>query len=443
MGKLLQLRCPRCQRVQPSSAGFHRGCPACAAEGVPVNLVCDLDWGSAEAAAREELRSPRPERGIWSVGSLLPVDERWAVHLGEGHTPLLPVNRLGGEMGAQGLHLKLESQNPTWSHKDRLAAAAVAAAREAGAQVVTTASTGNHGAATAAFAARAGLECVVLTLASVPATMKTLIQAYGAHLVAAASVPERNRLIVEGIERHRWYPASNVLFPPIGSNPFGVDGYKSIAYELWWQLEGRAPDYVVVPVAYGDCLAGIGRGFQDLVRLGLIASPPRLIGAEVFGPLQRALASPDGRLEPVPVERTRAFSIGGPYTTHQAVQALRESGGFACPVREEELVDAQLRIGRTEGLYVEAASAVGVAAVRKLSAQGLLGAGDVVVSIVTSSGLKDPAETAEFLPAVPIVEGSMDAVAEALRGIWRSHPPAGGFEAAEARVFGGPSRDPD
>jgi threonine synthase len=435
MGHLLQLRCPRCQRTQVTAAGFHRGCPSCADEGVPVNFVCDIDWEQAAESARSELLNRRIGRGIWSVGSLMPLDERWAVPLGEGETPLLPLARLGTAVGAPGLHLKMESQNPTWSHKDRLAAAAVAAARAAGARVVTTASTGNHGAATAAFAARAGLECVILTLASVPATMKTFIQAYGAHLVAAPSIDERNRLILEGIERYGWYPASNVMFPPIGSNPFGVDGYKSIAYELWWQLEGRVPDWIVVPVAYGDCLAGIWRGFQDLLRLSLIERAPRVVGAEVFGPLESAVSSGGEVMGPVPVEKTRAFSIGGPYTTYQALTAIRESDGLACPVLEEELVNAQLQIGREEGLYVEAASAVGVAAVRKLAAQGRLRADDVVVSIVTSSGLKDPAETAEFLPPVPVVGGSMDAVVEALREIWKSHPPASGVADTESRLF--------
>src|SRR5207249_1441686 len=142
------------------------------------------------------------------------------------------------------LYAKDESQNPTWSYKDRLCATAVTHAVETGARVITISSTGDHGASTAAYAARAGLPCVIFTLASVPETMKTLMQAYGAAVVACPSSESRWDLMRQGIERFGWYPTSGFVTPPVGSNPWGVEGYKTIAYELAEDLGWTAPDVV-------------------------------------------------------------------------------------------------------------------------------------------------------------------------------------------------------
>ncbi len=353
----------------------------------------------------------RTQPGLFRYRDLLPLSRRTPpISLHEGNTPLISAAPLARRVGAGRLFIKDESRNPTWSYKDRLAAVAVTKAVELGMDTVVVASTGNHGAAAAAYAARAGLRCVVLTQATVPATMKTLMQVYGAEVVALRSGPERWALMAQAVAEWGWFAISGHADPPVGSNPYGVDGYKTLAYELVEQL-GTAPDVVVVPVAYGDGLAGIARGFDDLRALGVTDRVPRLLAAETFGPHADALASGAEVAGPVPAGPSAAFSIASPVGTYQALAALRASNGRAVAVPEDDAVlAAQADIGRSTGLYLEAASAIGLAALDRFAATGHVGSQDTVVLVATSTGLKDPASTATRLPDVPVVEPSLQAL---------------------------------
>jgi threonine synthase len=312
------------------------------------------------------------------------------------------------------LYLKDEARNPTWSYKDRLAAVAVTKAVEAGAETVVVATTGNHGAAAAAYAAAAGLRCVALTLASVPLTMKVLMQVYGARLVALRSGPERWALMGAAVAERSWVPLSGYLDPPVGSNPFGIDGYKTIAYELVEELDA-APDVVVVPTAYGDGLVGIYRGFLDLRSAGTIAQPPRMVAAEPLGPYAATLAT--GGEEPVAVDLrpSVAFSTATPVATFQGIHALRSSDGAAVAVPDDELIlGAQRRFAELEGVFLEAAAALTLPVVERLLESGWIHPGERVVLIGTSSGLKDVEATASTLTEVPIIDPFLDALDAAL-----------------------------
>lgn len=370
-----------------------------------MNLVCDVPLEDVERALDDAKRSP--VRGLWRYGAAMPVDAAQAVTLGEGGTPLLALPRLGQALGLDRLYGKNEAANPVWSHKDRLASVAITAAKQLGARVVTGASTGNHGASLAAYSTRGGLRCVIATRADVPATMKTLMQAYGAVVVATETSAERYELICAGVDELGWYPASNTQQPPVGSSPYGVEGYKTIAYELFEEL-GGAPEWMVIPVAHGDAIAGIWRGWAELRELGLVERAPRFVGAELFGAAEQALAG--GPFGPVETRPTTAFSIGGAFTTYQSVEAIRQSDGVSCTVLEEELAEAQRLLAATEGVFAEAASAVAVGAARKLRASGVIEAGDRVVTLLTSTGLKDPAPVAAAMPPVPVLEPSLEAL---------------------------------
>jgi threonine synthase len=309
------------------------------------------------------------------------------------------------------LWVKDESRNPTWSYKDRLAAVGVTKAREDGAEVVVVSSTGNHGAAAAAYAAAAGVRCVVLTLESVPLTMKVLMQSYGAHVVALREPTDRWVLMREAVREHGWVPLSGFVSPPAGSNPFAVDGYKTMAYEIVETL-GRAPDVVVAPVAYGDGITGLHRGFADLLALGRIAAVPRLVAAEVFGPYRRSLdtGSP-GSASVVPAGPSVAFSIATPVSSYQGWHAVTESGGTAVAVPDDAgILQAQLALAAREGVYLEASAVLPVAAVPALRAEGAVGPDDVVVCIGTSTGLKDVGATAAVLPPVEVIQPSLSAL---------------------------------
>lgn len=430
-----------------------RGCAVCAESGIKSNFTVKLDLSPLRADARRgvDALADRSAPGVWRWHRLLPAAPRFRVSLGEGNTPLVPLKRFGRRMGVPNLYVKDESRNPTWSYKDRLCAVGVSNALEFGAAVITVSSTGNHGAAAAAYAARAGLPCVVFTLDSTPDVMKTLMQAYGAYVVAMERPRDRWRLMGEMAEEQGWYAISGFQIPPIGSNPFGIEGYKTIAFETLADL-GAAPDWMVVPTAHGDGLTGVWKGWQELHELGLAPAPPKMAAAELNPSLEPALlngepaprpghegqgraagaagaaraagaagaagaaataatagqlqdggSAPASDAEPAAPD-SPAFSIDVAIGTQQALAVLRRSGGRAVHVRSVDLIDLQRRLAEDEGIYAEASSLAGLAAVRRLAEEGALGADDVVVAVLTSTGLKDPGATAARLPAVPLIE---------------------------------------
>lgn len=411
MASILGLDCVRCGMRHPESREWGRlfaGCPRCREGGVAANLSVKLDLA---AAARG---FPTTPRSLWRYRDWLPVRGDRPVTLGEGATPLVPLERLGRRLGLSRLYAKDETQNPTWSYKDRLCSVAVTHAVEAGARVVTISSTGNHGASTAAYAARAGLTCVIFTLASVPDTMKTLMQAYGAAVVACPTSESRWALMRQGIERLGWYPTSGFVMPPVGSNAYGIEGYKTIAAELVEDLGGE-PDVVVVPSAYGDGLYGIFKGMVELRELGLVKRVPRMIAAEPHGPLANALEKGLAAPEVVDGGDSVAFSIGSRYGTFQGLAALRESGGAGIRITDEGIFEAQRALGREEGLFVEPSSAAALTAVMQLAGTKAIDPDATVVVVLTSGGLKDYRASRAWLPPVPASGDDFGALLTTLR----------------------------
>lgn len=411
------LACPRCGQTAAES-DVSAGCNACRSAGVGVNL----------APVYSVTRGPLPDRpdepGIFRFRDLLPLAAAdVAVSLGEGQTPLLRIGRLGCKFGVENLWVKDESRNPTLSFKDRLAAVAVSKAVAAGASTVVASSSGNAGAAVAAYAAAAGLRCVILTISSVPPTMKTVMQMYGATVLAVASGPDRWTLMRQAVDSLGWVALSGYTDPPIGGNAFGVDGYKTIAYELWQQL-GMEPDVVVVPSGYGDSLSAIVRGFEDLRALGLADRVPRMVAVDPFGAYAANLAAPDGEGTRVPVRPSMAFSIATPVAPYQGLRALRTTAGTAVSEPSDDAIARmQQTLAATHGLYVEGAAAMPLLAVEKLRADNWITPSETVVVLATSSGLKDPAASARYLPDVPVIEpnlasleGAMTAVCDPIRG---------------------------
>jgi threonine synthase len=242
---------------------------------------------------------------------------------------------------------------------------------------------------------------VIFTMASVPDTMKTLMQSYGAAVVACATSEQRWTLMREGIERCGWYPTSGWVVPPIGSNPFGVEGYKTIAYEIAEDLGWTAPDVVAVPSCYSDGLFGIWKGWVELERLGLVKTRPRMLAAEPFGPLANALARGLETPEKVLSGSSVAFSIASPYGTYQGLTALRDSEGAGVPITDEGIFEAQRALASEEGLYAEPSAVVGLTAVMQEARAGRLDPDRRIVVVLTSGGLKDYGASRAWLPDVP------------------------------------------
>jgi threonine synthase len=405
---LTGLVCLRCRARYPAT-GMFEGCPACRTAGHTSNVTPTYDEEAQRAALAPATIAARPP-GLWRWAELLPVAAEHAVTLGEGGTPLLACPRLGARLGLARLYLKDEARNPTGSFKDRMAALVVARAREAGARVVTIASSGNAGAALAAYAARAGLNCVVFTYARAPIAMKAQMQAAGAKLVATESGPDRWTLMRACVERYGWYPASNYLDPPVGSNPYGVEAYKTIAFEIAEALGWEPPAHVVYPVCYGDGLWGGVKGFEELRRLGWTTRVPAIHAGEVWGSLTHALEDGLDTVEAMPGGSTVGISIGARQSTYQALEALRRVDGRAGRVSDDEMLAMQRLLGECEGLFAEASSVPSLVLAARLRATGVIAADAPVVAIITATGLKDPELAARVYGEVPIVAPDLDAL---------------------------------
>ena len=362
-------------------------------------------------------RSAAQIGGVWRFAPWLP-EVHSPITLGEGGTPLVALRRLGSNRGLPRLWLKDESQNPTWSFKDRLISVAMSVASAHNPPGVVAASTGNHGASTAAYAARAGLPCIVFATPTAPSTILTFMQAYGAMVVIVPTTEDRWRMVGDCVERWGWFSTTNRVLPPVGSTPYGLEGYKTIAYEVAAALDWMAPDAMIVPVSNGDGLIGIWRGFQDLVAIGAIDRAPRLIAVEPYPAYAEALHAPARRLITVVGSDSRAFNVGTTAPTYQGLAALRESEGDVVVVDDATTLAAQRQLAATEGIFAEASSVIGLAAAFRLAADRHLAPDARVVCLSTSSGLKDPAVTAAGLPGVPAIEPDMRALTRALEATY-------------------------
>ncbi len=273
-------------RLFPLYPPLLKGCPATSGAEMQYPLEIEFDYARV---SRDLLRQP-PLPGIERWAPLLPPLSP-GLSLGEGGTPLIAAAGIADWVGIEGpLWLKDESRNPTWSHKDRLNLCTTSAALAVGASGIAVASSGNHGVAAAAYAARAGLRCVVVTSPDAQPAFRRFLAELGAAIVVVP-VEERWPVLDRIVAATGFMPMSNLTRFHTG-NPFGPEGYKTIAYEIFAQLDQRMPSTVVVPTGYGELLYGLWKGFREIVRLELAERPPRMIAAEpaVRGPLARALA---------------------------------------------------------------------------------------------------------------------------------------------------------
>jgi threonine synthase len=325
--------------------------------------------------------------GVWRFRELLPLPPgAAALSLDEGATPL---TRLEGP-GPGRIWLKEETRNPTGAFKDRLHAVGLAMARHLGFPRATAATTGNHGTALAAYAARAGLEALVFCDPGAPEVQRRLMAAFGARVVVLA---EREEHLAWLARERGWFPSVGLWPDPVG-NPYGVEGYKTIAYEAYLQL-GRFPDRVLAPTAGGDALYGPWKGFRELAALGAPGRRPRMVAVQAAGcaPVVEAWRRGAAAVGVHPGPRTIARSIGDATGGPLSLDAIAASGGGAEAVPDRALVAAMGRLA-AQGIAVEPSGAAGVAAALALRARGELAEGEDVVCVLTGAGMKWPATVA-------------------------------------------------
>lgn len=353
---------------------WFEGCPSARAAGRPTSVA---------AVYTDQPRATPGSGRMQMAGAWLPYLS-WE-GLGEGGTPLIPLPA-PAPLGA--LAVKAEWMNPTGSHKDRMSPLVVARAREVGARGVICASSGNAGISLAAYAARAGLSCRVVLTPAVPEAVRRALLVYGAETLGAADGLERWSLATRLVRDEGWYPATNHVVPAVGSNPWGVQGYRSLAFEL----AAAAPagwEAVIVPTARGDLAWGIGAGFAALRAAGLwMHAGPRIVAVEPFTRLSAVLA---GRAEISDqfADMTRQSSIAGATTTDQALRAVQGSGGIAIVIGDEVAEAAQAALAARHGIFLERCAAATYAAVGALVDSGWLAEGARVALIGTAAGQRD------------------------------------------------------
>jgi len=357
--------CTRCGTEAPARPET-LACPACGDTLELRTAPARLDGASLEGA------------GVWRYRDFLPVDD--PVSLGEPTTPLV-----AGRWAHRDVIFKLEGAQPTGSFKDRGAAVLVSWLAENGVEHVADDSSGNAGAALAAYCARAGITCDLYVPADTPPAKLAQMEAYGARLVR---VPGPRSASTEAVRA-----ASDSIYASHSRSPLYTAGTQTFAWELWEQLGRRVPDALVAPVGGGSLLLGALRGFLALRAAGLVERLPRIMGIQTSACAPLALAVAADSPDPLPVEPAPSDAggilVARPARGRELLAAVAATSGTVVAVPESDVLATCGALAR-KGFFVEPTSAVAVAGLDLLVREGLLGTGETVVVALTGHGLKVP-----------------------------------------------------
>ncbi len=373
--RIKEVRCIKCGRSYPVD-DFLFGCPKCLKQGENASVEPIYD-GIGEVA---------PEKtGMKRYEEFLPYSE--FPSLGEGQTPVVELPRIAKQLNLSHVISKNEFQNPTGSHKDRMNPFIVARAIEEGKDTVCCASSGNEAASLAAYAAAAGIHAVMASSKSINRIWQNAITATGAELALVDTPADRLPYLQKRVDEEGWMCATNQLDVPVGSSWWGIQGYKTIAFELCEQLADRSPDYVFIPTCRGDLLYGIFAGFRDWLEEGRIDRIPKLVACEPLPRLEKVLAGEKHQAK-FAGDSSLTPSIGGGTATYQSQLALEKSKGFAISVPQDQ-IDSAVKEMAENGLYLETSSAINLACLKKAMEQNLIPENANVVFISTSNGYKN------------------------------------------------------
>lgn len=348
----------------------------CADNGAPL-LLTDLP-----GIRRRQI--DRSARSIWRYAASLPLPVADPITLGEGCTPLLQRKLYGSTV-----HMKCEWFMPTASFKDRGASVMLSLLRQQGIRAVLEDSSGNGGAAIAAYAAAGGMAATIMAPQSTSAAKTVQMRAHGAAVELIPGTRQDTSIAAEA-------RASEIFYASHNWHPFFLHGTKTLAYELWEDLGFRAPDNVIIPCGAGSNVLGCLIGFSELLRAGEISRLPRLFAAqpENCGPIARAVL----RLPAIPALPTIAegTAIAAPIRLPEIAAALATTGGTAVLLTEDEIGAAMLGLAR-QGLYVEPTCAQAAAAFCRLRDTGTIGPDETTVVVLTGTGIKATPRIAELL----------------------------------------------
>jgi threonine synthase len=376
-----EIVCPRCSAIFPLTQLLN----LCTC-GSPVTVRYDLQ--TAKTALSKTCFSGRVA-SLWRYRELLPLqNDTNLISLGEGYTPLLNGKKFAAELGLRQLWIKDEAQNPTGSFKDRGLSLAISRAKDLGVKKAAIPSAGNAGGSFAAYTARAGIEAHVFMPRDTPIANQIEAAAYGAKLTLMNGlINDCGRIIAERKTDEGWFDLSTL------KEPYRLEGKKTMGYEIAEQLGWRLPDVIIYPTGGGTGLIGMWKAFSELEQLGWIdGRRPRMVSVQASGcaPIVRAFDENGLTAKPWQNAHTIASGLRVPQAVGDflILQALRESGGTALSVSDEEMLGEIPRIGKTEGIFFCPEGAACIAALRRLVGDGWIKPTDEVLVINTASALK-------------------------------------------------------
>lgn len=392
------LQCFACGRVsRPVQAEYL--CPSCGG-----NLRVVYDCGLIRKRLTRRSLERCKDHSIWRYLPILPVSGAKVPQPRVGWTPLYKAVKLGKDLGLSNLYIKDDGRNPSASFKDRAGALALARALERKEKVIAAASTGNAASSLSCLAANLPVRTVIFVPETAPAAKIAQLLVFGATVVAVKGTYDQAfDLCVEASREFGWYNRST------GYNPYTREGKKTCAFELCEQLGWQVPDKVFVSVGDGNILSGLWKGFRDFRELGLISRLPRLVAvqAEHSDAVKRAFEG-DGRIMPVSGKTVAdSISVSLPRDGQAAVRALRESGGFAVSVTDEEILSAIPELARGAAVFAEPAASAAFAGLKKALSQSKVKSGEKVVVVVTGNGLKDVQSAMKSVGRPHVIEPSL------------------------------------
>jgi threonine synthase len=375
------LECSLCKKEY--AAGTIQNLCTC---GGPLLVRYDLERAKATWNRDDVTRGPNT---MWRYASMLPVQAHEdIVSLGEGMTPLLRAPRAGKRVGANNLWIKDEGLNPTASFKARGLSCALSMCVELGIQKIAIPSAGNAASASAAYAAAAGVECNIFMPKDVPQANFIECKAYGANVTLVDGlISDCGKIVASRKEAEGWFEVSTL------KEPYRIEGKKTMGYELAEQMNWRLPDVIFYPTGGGVGLIGMWKAFGEMEAMGWIGSKrPKMIAVQVEGcqPVVRAFERGQARSEFWDNAHTVAsgLRVPKPLGDFLVLDAVRQSGGTAIAVSDEELIDAGIQLASDEGLFVAPEGSACVSALEKLLKSGFLKPDEEIVIYNTGAGLK-------------------------------------------------------
>jgi threonine synthase len=388
MDHILHLKCLICGEEYDASE-VEYVCPNHGNEGI-LDVVYDYDL-IGRNLSKEQLQQDT-NNSIWRYRPLLPVAPDASVPpLRVGWTPLYAAPRLANKLDLNSLWVKDDGRQPTASFKDRASAIAVVKAQERGAQIITTASTGNAAAALSGLCASVQQQNVIFVPESAPVAKIAQLLVFGSTvLLVKGTYDDAFELCLEAAEEYNWYNRNTAY------NPYMTEGKKTASYEICEQLDWRAPDVIFVSVGDGCIIGGLHKGLKDLLALGWIDHMPRLVGVQAEGSdfMVQAWTKGEDVLAKLPIKANTiadSISAGLPRDRLKAMAAVKETGGSYLSVSDDEILEAIPELARGSGVFGEPAGAASYAGLVKAVQAKLVSKDERIVVLNTGSGLKDVA----------------------------------------------------